>query len=52
MVSMMPAAMNTMAYSLFLMALVNFVRRTGIDINDKLPMQTAKQVRKKKTVHQ
>jgi hypothetical protein len=41
-VSIIPAAINTIAYSFVSTNFVNFVRRTGKEIKNKLPTQAAK----------
>jgi hypothetical protein len=46
-VSIIPAPMNTIAYSFASTNLVNFVRSTGIVIKDRLPIQAATKAKEK-----
>ncbi len=49
-VSIMPAPMNTTAYSFFSTSKVSFVRRIGIVINDRPPIQTATRRKKNNNI--
>jgi hypothetical protein len=43
-VSIIPAAINTIAYSFISTSFVSFVRRIGKEIKNKLPTQAAKKI--------